>query len=376
MDLAAFDYQHFGCSFKASKCQDCSILTINKGASPMENISLIAIDLAKKVFQIHAVNKSGEEVFKKQLKRNQMLNFFGQYKNTKIKVVMESSCGAHYWGRKFNEMGLDSGLIPARKVKPFLQSQKNDKNDARAIAEAGQRPAIRIIPPKTTKQLEMQSLLRARSLIMKNRIQISNHIRGLALEFGVIISEGLTSFSTEVEAVIEDADNELTPLMRGLLKSQLKVFSDLVSQENDYEKQISKYSKLDEDCNRLMTIPGVGPMISMAFIAYIGSGSQFKNGRAVAANLGVVPRQFSSGGKAKLGRISKRGDNDLRVMMMQGARSVIGRSIGKSDPNMMQKKIKEMVDKKGWGKTVVAQANYMCRVMWHLNANKEEYRAA
>ncbi len=376
MDLAAFDHEHFGCSFKASKCQDCSILTINKGASPMEEISLIAVDLAKKVFQIHAVNKAGAEVFKKQLKRTQMLDFFGQYKNTKIKVVMESSCGAHYWSRKLNELGLDSGLIPARKVKPFLQSQKNDKNDAKAIAEAGQRPSILIIPPKSTKQLEMQSLLRARSLVMKTRIQISNHIRGLALEFGEVISEGTTAFTTEVEAVIENADNELTPLMRELLKSQLNVFNNLIAQENKYEKQISKYSRLDKACNRLMTVPGVGPMISMAFIAHVGDGSQFKNGRAVAANLGMVPRQFSSGGKTKLGRISKRGDNDLRVIMMQGARSMIGKSIGKSDPNKIQKKVKEMVDKKGWGKTVVAQANYMCRVMWHLNTHKEEYKVA
>lgn len=342
----------------------------------MENISLIAIDLAKKVFQIHAVNATGEVLLKKQLKRDQMLPFFSKFKGTGIKIVMEASCGAHYWARKFSEFGLTAGLIPAHKVKPFLQSQKNDKNDAAAISEAGQRPSITPIPPKSLKQLEMQSLLRARTLTMKNRIQISNHIRGLALEFGVIISEGTAHFTEEVNSAIENADNELTDLMRTIIKNQIKEFKNLVELENTFTQQISSYASKDEKCSRLMKMPGVGPLISIAFIAHIGDGKHFKNGRCVAANLGIIPRQFSSGGKVQLGRISKRGDNDLRVLLMHGARAVISGAVIKKYPGEKQNKLKEKVSQKGWGKVVVAEANRMCRVMWHLHSKNEDYKAA
>lgn len=339
-------------------------------------ISLIAIDLAKSVFQVHAVSATGEMIFTKQLRRNQMLDFFKRYQGKGIKVVMEASCGAHYWARKLEDLGFKAGLLPAQKVKGFVTTQKNDKNDASAIAEAGQRPKIKWILPKTRKQLEMQSLLRARSIILKNRIQITNQIRGFALEFGITFAEGMSGFQEAVAAAIEDASNELTDQMRIVIRTQIELCEKLVEQEAFYTKQIDQYTKGDQDCQRLLEIPGVGPMIALGFLSHVGDAKHFKNGRAVAANLGIIPRQFSSAGRVRLGRITKRGDNDLRMMLMHGSRAVILAAMKKTHLTTRQEVLKEKVAQKGWGKVTVAQANYMCRVMWHVHRHKQDYKVA
>lgn len=339
----------------------------------MKDLTLVSIDLAKKVFQIHGVDSKGQAVLRKKLKRDQVLPFFeGLPKG--LKVAMEGSCGAHYWARSLNEMGLDAGLIPAHKVKPFLLSQKNDKNDAAAIAEAAQRSAIKRINPKTTEQLTLQSYLRSRSLIQKSRVQLSNHIRGLCLEFGVAIEKGVGDFVQQLKLAIEDASNDLTTEMRDLATTLMGTFNTLLEQEKGLTKKIECFAKSNEQCVRLMEIPGVGPIVATAFLASIGDGTDFKNGRSVAANLGLIPRQFSSGGQVKLGRISKRGDTDLRTLLVHGARAAMSAAMTKKYPSDYQMRLRQKIDKKGWGRAIVAEANRMCRVMWHLLRYDEVYK--
>lgn len=340
----------------------------------MEQVSIIGIDLAKRVFQLHAVSKDGETVLRKQLKRDQMLSFFvGFGDKSSIKVAMESSCGAHYWGRKLSEMGFQVVLLAAKFVKPFAVNQKNDKNDARAIAEAASRTKDRSVGIKSIEQLDFQSLIKARALIIKSRVQISNHIRGICLEYGVVISEGVEEFCNDFPLVLEDGSHELSTPTRDLMKSMFNTFLELRARECELDEKIKVYSSQSEDCQRLMKVPGVGPMTSLAFCAAVGTEDNFKNGRSVAANLGLIPRQYSSGGVVKLGRISKRTNSDLRNYMIQGARAVISASMQKKHPNPNQQRIKEKLKTKGWGRLIIAEANTMCRVMWHLHKNKEEY---
>lgn len=336
------------------------------------SISLLAIDLAKEVFQIHGCDESGRVILKKRLRRNEVLHFTAQL--APCRIAMEACGGSHYWARKFTAQGHEPKLIAAQFVKAFKRTtQKNDQNDAAAIAEAAQRPTMRYVAMKSLNCQDLQSLHRVRQRLIGTRTSLVNQIRGLAMEYGVTMSKGINNFREEISVKIE-SDNELTPLMRDLFRS-LKQLIDRVDEEmRKVEAKLKVLSEQNRDYNRLLSVPGVGPMTASLFLAAVGDVSVFKNGRHLAAWVGLVPRQHSSGGSTKLMGITKAGDQDLRVMLIHGARALIQAARRKNSQDPRSQWILKLLEKKGWNVTAVAVANRNCRVMWHLVKYQQEYQ--
>ena len=340
----------------------------------MSKVMLIAVDLAKEVFELNGVDAHGKTVFQKSLKRSELAAFMAQ--QPCCRVVMEACGSAHYWGRLFAKQGHTSQLIAAQFVKPFKNTkQKNDRVDAEAIAEAASRPRMRYVGVKNLVQQDLQSLHRIRQQLIHNRTQISNQIRGLLAEYGVIMDKGITKFKSQFALVLEE-DSELTPAIRTATKSLFEVFERLEDEQSKVEEQIKALVRDNDDYKRLVDVPGVGPWGASLFMASAGNVGAFKNGRQLAAWAGLVPRQFSSGGQAKLGSITKSGDVALRTMLIQGARSAIISAMKRQKTDPMSQWILKLQREKGFNKAAVAVANKNVRVMWHLLKNKEEYRAS
>lgn len=341
----------------------------------MKTITLVGIDLAKEVFEIHGVDSVGRTRVKKTVKRRELASFTAQL--APCRIVMESCGGAHYWARLFSLQGHQAQLIAAQNVKPFKKSrQKNDQIDAEAIVEAGSRPRMRYVAVKTLHQQDIQSLHRNRQQLITMRTQVSNQIRGLLMEYGVVISKGVERMKIEFAEIIENAESELTPVVRQLVSTSYELFKDLMKRQVDIEKILKELMKENEDYQRLTGIPGVGPHGASMFIASVGDPNVFKNGRHLAAWIGLVPCQHSSGGKEQLGRITKAGDQHLRAMLIHGARSLLLATIKKQGKDPRSEWILRLHREKGWNKTAVAIANRNVRVMWHLFKYKEEYKAA
>lgn len=338
----------------------------------MKDIKLIGLDLAKNYFQLHGVDGMGKVVLKKQLKRNELAEFIIKLKPCRI--AMESCASSQYWARKFKDMGHEVDLIAPQFVKPFVKSQKNDAHDAEAIAEAAQRPNMRYVSVKSLEKQDIQSLHKSRSLVVETRIALVNHVRGLLLEYGVALSEGYSKFRSELFLALEDAESELTDTIRSIVHQIWEQIESLEKTVKEYEARLQKVAKENSDCQRLMEIPGVGIMVSTHFFSSVANPQMFKNGRQCSAWLGLVPKQFSSGGKTVLGGITKRGDTDLRNMLYQGSASVVvgAKRYNKTDP-LSQWALK-LWKEKGFKKAVIAVENKLCRVMWHILASKEEYQ--
>lgn len=348
-----------------------------KGVLNMKNtqdIKLIGLDLAKEIFQVHGINDRGEAILKKQLKRNEMLEFFINLKP--LIVAMEACGGSNYWARKLKEMGHEPRLISAQYVKPFVKSQKNDKNDAEAIAEAASRPSMRYVKPKEIWQQDIQALHRVRNRLVTDLTALMNQVRGIMLEYGLTMPIGASAFTKQIPEILENGDNELTSNMREVLRDLYEEYYELLARKNSYDKRISNIVTENQDCKRLLKIPGIGPLTSTMFVAALGDPSSFKNGREVSAWLGLVPRQISSGGKTKLLGITKRGDVHLRSLLVHGARSHILSCHKKKIKSANEEKILKLVEQKGYNKTAVAIANKNARMMWAIVKNKDEYKIA
>ena len=335
----------------------------------MNNIKLVSIDLAKNVFQVCGVNQAGKPVVNKKVNRSQLLKTVLNL-NPK-RVVMEACYTANYWGRKFQFYGLNASAIPAQFVKAFVRGNKNDGNDALAIAEAAARPNIRSVPIKTVEQQDLQALHRVRERHIRNRTALTNQIRGILSEYGVVIPRGYKVLIQQLPDVLEDADNELSATIRQLVNELAEELHSITKSIQHNETVIEQLSQTHEDYQRLMTVPGIGKILSSTIMAAVGSGQQFKSGRELSAWIGLTPRQYASGEKSYLGKITKRGNRTLRTLFIHGARSALTRC-KKRDHYLFQWADK-LAARCGKPKAWVALANKLARIVWAMLVNKTEF---
>jgi transposase len=337
------------------------------------NITTLGIDLAKNIFQLHGADNKGKAVLKKTLTRTKLPAFIANL--PKCRIVMEACSGANYWARKFKEHGHEVKLISPQFVKPFVKGNKNDRNDSEAIVEAASRPAMRYVSPKTVEAQDMQSLLRVREGCIEMKTKISNQLRGLLAEYGIVVAQGESHLRKALTTHFDrNKDNELTSDFKEILESQYDLLLKFKEQIDQFEKKIKMISKTKEACQRIQAVEGIGPITAVAIVATIGDPNDFKNGRHFAAFLGLVPRQSSSGGKERLLGISKHGDGYLRKLLIHGARSTVlyaGRKV-----NARSQWINELRIRRGANRTCVAVANKNARIVLALLKNKETYRPA
>lgn len=340
----------------------------------MKEIYRLGIDLAKQNFELCGVSKEGRVVFRKSLKRSKVLEFMANL--TPTIVCMEACGGANYWARKFMAQGHRVVLVPAQHVKAFLKSQKNDANDALAITEAAARPTMSFVAIKESWQQDLQSVHRVRSRIVRNLLEVSNQLRGLLAEYGIVINEGVRSFKKSLQEILELENEDLNHEMRSLVAEVFAEYLSLERRKKMYDERLERAANENPVCQRLSALPGIGAMTSTAFVSHMGRAEFYKNGRQAAASLGLVPRQHSTGGKQKLGGITKRGDRYLRCLLVHGARayvSAIRRRPGKTE---YERKIKKMLETKHMNKVVVAVANRNARVMLAMIKSGEKYKVA
>jgi len=335
-------------------------------------ITTVGLDLAKNVFHVVCFNDHDKEVKKRMLRRGQMLEFFTQL--PPCQVSMEACAGSHYWGRQLRTLGHNVKLISPQHVKPYLRGNKNDYNDARAIAEAAARPDMPVVGIKTVEEQDMQAVHRMRSQCMRDRTALSNSTRGLLGEYGIVFSKGVTTLRKMIPEILEDADNGLSLLFRNLLARRYEQLVELDEYLAFYTKELELLSQQDDACQRLQTVPGFGPIVASAFRSVIGDGRAYSRGRDAAASIGLVPRQYSSGGKNVLLGISKRGNKYLRKQLVHGARSVVLQAANKEDP--LSRWINRIREERGWNKAVVALANKMARTGWAILRHNTRYQAS
>jgi len=335
-------------------------------------ITTIGLDIAKTVFHLFAVSKTGQLVKKKQLKRKQVLAYMANLEPCLI--VMEACVGANYWAREFIAQGHQVKLIAPQYVKPFVKGNKNDYNDAEAIAEAAQRPTMRFVPIKSVEQQDVQNFHRQRERIKKERNALANQVRGLLAEYGLVIHQGIRAVSQSLPEILEDAENGLTPLTRELFAELYDELQMLNARFEQCEQRIKVINQGNETCQRLDEILGIGALTATAVYAAAGDGKDFSNGRHFSAWLGLVPGQHSSGGKATLLGISKRGNAYLRTLFIHGARAVLRYSANKTD--RFSRWAQALLERRGHNKACVAVANKIARMAWVIMAKGETYRVA
>lgn len=332
-------------------------------------ITTVGIDLAKNVFAVHGVNEHGRTVLRKVLKRDQMAAFFANLPT--CLVGMEACSSAHYWARKLQGMGHTVRLIAPQFVKPYVKTNKNDAADAEAICEAVARPNMRFVPVKNIEQQSVLSLHRVRQGFVRARTAQANQIRGLLSEFGIVVPQGVAHLARRVPELIEDATNELTGSFRLLIQRLLDHLKDLNRQVRELEQQIQAWHRSDDTSCKLARVPGIGPLTASALVASIGDAKSFRSGRQLAAWLGLVPKQNSSGGKNVLLGISKRGDTYLRTLLIHGARSVM---------QVAERKLQKdgwlhgLLQRRNANVAAVALANKNARIIWALLAHDREFR--
>ncbi|WP_375333414.1 IS110 family transposase [Candidatus Tisiphia endosymbiont of Xenochironomus xenolabis] len=340
-------------------------------------VTTIGIDIAKKFFQIHGVDKNGKTILKKKLMREQVLTFMANL--PKCLVGIEVCGGSSYWARELTKLGHTVKLIAPQFVKPYVKTNKNDQADSEAICEAVARPNMRFVPIKTAEQQDILFIHRVRQRLVKNRTALANEIRGLLHEFGFVIPQGINKIMTKLTEILDEG---------ALSQLSYRTFSELKEEflENDkkikeLEQRLKIIASQYSNHQQLMTIPGIGLITATALIASIGNASCFENGRQLSAWLGLVPRQHSSGGKDKLLGISKRGDIYLRTLLIQGARAVLNSKIrftteeqkSKKDYSKFTEWMFNLSERNGHNKTTVAVANKLARVVFAVLSSGNDY---
>jgi transposase len=339
------------------------------GASTM-NITTAGLDLAKNLFQVHGVDERGKAVLRKTLKRADVVSFFAKLRPCLI--GMEACGSAHFWARKLTELGHTVRLMAPQFVKPYVKTNKNDARDAEGICEAVSRPNMRFVPIKNVEQQALLGLHRARQGFVVARTAQGNQIRGLLAEFGIVMPKGIRYVESQMQGILEDAENDLTGASRALFARLFEHFRALDRQVRELEREISAWHREDAASQRLQAIPGIGPLTASALVASIGDAKTFKNGRQLAAWLGLVPRQDSSGGKTKLLGISKRGDTYLRTLLIHGARSVLFSL--KRNPDLAEGWLARLAARRNANIAAVALANKNARTVWALLAHGRDYQ--
>lgn len=336
----------------------------------MGEVTTIGLDLAKSIFQAHGADAAGGVVFRKKLRRDQMLSFFaGQ---PRCLVAMEACSGAHHWARELAALGHEVRLIPPSYVKPFVKRQKNDMADAEAISEAALRPTMRFVAPKTAEAQGAAVIFRTRDLLVRQRTQLSNALRGHLGEFGFVVPQGVGHVGRLIEMAIDPA-TDLPDQARPILAIIVESIQALQAKITLLDREIKARAKADPVARRLMTIPGVGPVVATALVALAPPASTFRRGRDFAAWVGLTPRQNSSGGKERLGRISKMGERNLRRLIILGASSAA--KVAARDPSQAGPWLAGMLSRKPRMLVTVALANKITRIVWALMAHGGSYRA-
>ncbi len=333
-------------------------------------IMRIGLDLAKNVFEVFGVDEKEQPTLSKSLKRSQLVRFFTQI--PPCIVAFESCSSAHHWARKLSALGHEVRLIAPQFVTPYRKGGKNDRNDAEAICEAAGRPSMRFVSVKTEEQQAVLMVHRVRSLMVGERTALVNQIRGLLSEFGVVLPQGRCHVRSQLPRILEDGENELPVLARQVFATQYERLCELDRCIDQYDKQLEALAKANDDAKRLMTLEGVGPITATAVVASVGDIHTFKNGRQFAAWLGLVPRQWSTGGRARHGRITKRGDAYLRTLLIHGARAAMRYLMNKDDRKSQW--VKAVRERRGFNKAVVALAAKHARILWALLAKGTEYQ--
>jgi transposase len=336
----------------------------------MENIIVLGIDIAKNVFQLHGVDDKGKPLLRKRLTRTKLIEFIA--KLSPCLIVMEACGGANHWCRKFKAMGHQVKLISPQFVKPFVKTNKNDRNDAEAIVEAASRPTMRYVSPKTIEQQDIQVVHRVRSRLVEERTALVNQTRGLLTEYGIIVSQGISVIRKALPEILEDAENDLSHFGRQLF---FDLYEQICAQDKkikEYDQKLEAIFKSNDLCQKVSEVEGIGIISATAIVSTIGDPTVFKNGRHFAAFLGLVPQQSSSGNKERLLGISKRGDSYLRTLLIHGGRAVVQRAGSKEDHR--SKWIRALKERRGANRAAVAVANKNARIVWSLLAKDEQYR--
>ena len=337
----------------------------------MTKVTIVGLDLAKSVFQVHGADKEGRPVVRKKLRRGQVLAFFAGL--SPCLIGLEACASAHYWARELRALGHAVRLIPPQYVHPFVKTNKNDATDAEAICEALMRPTMRFAAVKSAEQQSVLMLHRARDLLVRQRTMLINALMGHCGEFGMVVAQGASKVTILIEMIEDRDDARLPALAREALGSLVEQLRMAQTQILDLEKQLKAWHRTNEASRRLEAIPGVGVITATALVATIGDASQFHSGRQLAACLGLVPRQYSSGGKARLGRISKRGDGYLRRLLVHGARADLRWSRHRKERRSVWQE--SLLARRPTNVVLVAMANKTARVVWAMLSRGEAFRA-
>ena len=337
-----------------------------------EPVATIGIDLAKNSVHVFGADAQGEVVFSRKLARKAVSPFIAQQPTCRI--AMEACSGAHHWARTFQGFGHEVVLIAPQHVKPFVKTNKNDAVDAEAICEAARRPRQLFVPIKNVEQQDIQGTHRMRSMVIDQRTALVNQIRGLLAEYGIIIAQGRAELMRRLPEILEDAENGLSERFRAELNDLLEELRHMDTRVKHYDTQIQAVANTNDSAQLLMSIPGIGPLVATALIATLGDNwGLFNNGRALAAWLGLVPRQHSTGGKPRLLGISKRGDVYMRKLIINGARAMM-RWVEKKD-DALSHWARDLKQRRHANVAVVAMANKLVRIAWAVMTTGKAFDA-
>lgn len=337
----------------------------------MNEITLLGIDLAKNVFQLIGLDKHHKEVLKKRVSRNKLEEYIETL--PRCTILMESCGGSNHWGRTFRARGHEVKLISPQHVTPYVANHKNDYKDTEAILEAGTRPRTKFVSIKTIEQQDMQSILRIRERLVGNRVSLSNQLRGLLLEYGIDIAQGFSHLKKKIPELLEVGNEQLSAQMKEVVSDCYEEFQGLSDKIEAYNKRIDNISTQHESCRLLRSIPGIGPIASLALYAALGNGSQFKSGREMAAHIGLVPKQHSSGDRQVLLGITKKGHADLKQVLIHGARAVVLYAKKKTD--WRSEWINRLSQRKHTNVVATAVANRTARIAWAVLRSCKPYDA-
>ena len=335
-------------------------------------VTILGIDLAKNTFQLHGVDAHGKVAVQKRVTRAKLRETIAQL--PACLIGMEACGSAQYWAREFQQLGYTVRLISPQFVKPYVKGNKNDSQDAEVICEAVSRPHMRFVPLKTVESQDIHAIHRMRSRLIKERTALVNQVRGLLAERGIIIAQGITKLRTQLPVIVEDLQNELTPLSREVMRELYEELVVLDERVTRVDAMVHRVFTQSTACQKLAQVEGIGPVVATALVAAVGNATEFANGRHLAAWLGLVPRQHSTGGKERLLGISKRGDCYLRSLLIHGARATVHHARRKTDAR--SRWIMSLERRRGKNIATVAIANKNARIAWALLTSDGEYRKA
>lgn len=332
----------------------------------MAKITRVGLDLAKNVFQVHAVDEGGERVVNRQIRRKELLHWFArQERAPECRVGMEACGGSQHWARSLRELGYDARILHPKFVKAYAQGNKNDGNDAAAICEAVSSKRLQSVPVRNLGQQDILVLHRRRERLMKQRVMLINQTRGLLAEYGIVMAKQVGTFYRELLGLLEEAQSGLTAVAREQMHEQWIELGEIDARLAQLDARIEHLARHHADCRRLMTIEGVGPLTATAVVAHVGAGQHFRRGRQFANWLGLVPGEHSSGGKTQLLGIHKRGNRYLRTLFVHGARAALNAVTEHSAPRL-RKIAATATSRATKNKAIVALANRNARIVYAL----------